>query len=768
MKSARLRRMTILAGTPLLMTCALSACSKQEKGDVLYDVTPEGGPQSSGGGAFSTFQSRIRGGSRIQDEVRSPPTYASIQGAVPMAPAAAPQDIVQNQNPVIVQDGMTAVQGAPVSTFSVDVDTASYSRGRGAILSGGRPDPSTVRVEEMINYFRYDLPRPTDARRPFSVTTDVVRSPWHPDRLVMRVGLRGYDVTRPQRLPANLVFLIDVSGSMDAADRLPLVQRAMASLSDEIGPRDRVSIVAYSGSAKVVLEPTSDRTRVKEAISELTAGGSTSGGAGLRLAYQQARAGFVRGGINRVIIASDGDFNVGESDPASLRALISSERRSGVTLSTLGVGQGTNGDGNMEALADAGDGNSSFLGDDAEARKVLHDELTSTLQVIAKDVKAQVEFNPAFVSSYRLIGYDNRRLAEREFDDDSVDAGDIGAGHQVTALYEIQPAPGMISDVASRRRYEANRTAPAEIAPASADGEAMFVKLRYKLPTGGQSQLVEQAVDASSLSRAPAATGDTAFALSVASFGRYLKADPALGAFGPGDMQRLAGSQRDPIRQEFIALLSRLPGGVSVDTLPPAIESVPASAGISDPVVTESPDDVRNGWIEILPWLALLSGIAASLWHLLRRMRAHPNGPTSSDGIAAAEKESEPVGERLSEIVRQARGESTEAETDRSLLDLSRVGERAKTAAGADPDIAVEVRTILDRHLPAFVEEYLHGRRRASVPRAAQLEEGLRRTIELLTQRLRDLLDSQSQRDVDRLTDHERFLSGRHVVDPAE
>ena len=779
MTIATRHRRLAMAGSAVLLLVSLEGCGqRQESGDTLSDVGDGGGAPSGGGsgsGAFSSFQARItdRGGQASTPAQASTPSYRPAQGQIASQPSVPAQPFPSERPagtppPAASSRGMTAVSAAPVSTFSVDVDTASYSRARSAILSGNRPDRSTVRVEEMINYFRYDLPRPTDASRPFSILTDVTRSPWNQDSLVLRVALRGYEVNRTERPPANLVFLIDVSGSMRPDDRLPLIRRALASLAGEMRPQDRVSIVTYAGTAGVALPSTSDSDAVRQAIGTLDASGSTAGGDGLRLAYQEARRGFIRGGINRVLIASDGDFNVGESDTASLKALITEQRRSGVTLTTLAVGQDPAGDANMEALADAGDGNAAYLSDDAEARKVLHDELSSTLQTIAKDVKTQVEFNPEFVSSYRLIGYENRRLAERDFDDDAVDAGDIGAGHQVTALYEITPRPLPASALAARRRYAANRSAPEETASAGDGGEALFVKLRYKLPQGGPSVLVQQPVAVSRLASASDPVGDTAFALSVASFGQYLAGSPGIGSFGPADMQRLAGQQSDPARGEFISLLGRLPGGLAMPDMPERRASPGAApdgqlVAAQDPV-TQDTFGQENRTGDVLAWLAVFAGIAAATWHWMRTTRPHaPKGGMAEKGTPKAEKT-----DRLDATVRLARSESMDPDTVKSLAILENVGHRARVAAGSDPDIAVEVEAVLDRHLPGYVDDYVQSRRRAAPARAVELEEAFRRTVEMMTDRLRNLLDAQSGRDVDRLGDHERFLAGRHMTDPAK
>lgn len=433
----------------------------------------------------------------------------------------------------------------PVSTFSVDVDTGSYSNVR-RFLTNGRPVPSNaVRVEEMINYFRYDYPLPRDRARPFSVSTDMTLSPWNPATRLLRIGIRGYDLQRSARPAANLVFLVDTSGSMNQQDKLPLVKTALAMLADRIGPQDRVSIVAYAGSAGLVLEPTSDKAKIKAALENLAAGGSTAGGQGIELAYATARAHKLGNGINRVLLATDGDFNVGIADTERLKDLVKSNRDDGITLTTLGFGEGNYNEATMEAIADVGNGNYAYIDGAMEAQKVLDEEMSSTLFTIAKDVKMQVEFNPAIVSEYRLIGYENRLLKEEDFDNDKVDAGDIGAGHTVTALYEIVPAgaKGWLPD----RRYAANRP----IGKAGAPGELAFLKLRYKLPNGSQSLLIEKPLPAGMIAAARAPSGDTAFAAAVAAYGQKLKGDPRIGNFSWADTRRLAGGQNGYWRQEF-------------------------------------------------------------------------------------------------------------------------------------------------------------------------------------------------------------------------
>ena len=443
-----------------------------------------------------------------------------------------------------------AVADAPVSTFGVDVDTGSYANVRRMLAAGELPPRAAVRTEEMLNYFRYDYPRPEDRTRPFSVTADMSLSPWNPDTRLLRIGLRGYDVVGRERPAANLVFLVDVSGSMDEPDKLPLVQCALALMAERLSPRDRVAIVVYAGAAGLVLEPTADKRRVLEALDRLRAGGSTAGAAGIRLAYDVARRNRLEGGINRVILATDGDFNVGLTDTEALIDLVEREREAGTTLTTLGFGTGNYNEALMEQVADSGNGNYAYIDGPREAEKVLVDELSSTLFTIAGDVKVQIEFNPAYVSEYRLIGYENRALAEQDFANDQVDAGDIGAGHQVTALYELVPAGarGWLPE----RRYPANRRAAA----GSATGELAHLRLRYKLPGETQSRLIERPIPASLIGRAARPAGDMAFIAAVAAYGQRLRGDPHLGSFGFADAARLAerAAGSDPLRREFVRL----------------------------------------------------------------------------------------------------------------------------------------------------------------------------------------------------------------------
>ncbi|WP_417602920.1 vWA domain-containing protein [Novosphingobium anseongense] len=443
----------------------------------------------------------------------------------------------------------------PVSTFSVDVDTGAYANARRFLGLGQMPPKDAVRSEEMINYFRYDYATPATRDVPFTVTTDVAVTPWNPATRLMRIGLRGYDLPSAGakdgigRPPANLVFLVDVSGSMSSEDKLPLVKSALAGLAGELAPKDKVSIVVYAGAAGLVLEPTNDPAKIKAALERLDAGGSTAGGAGLQLAYNIARDNFIKGGVNRILLATDGDFNVGVSDNKALIEMVERERDSGITLTTLGFGTGNYNEAMMEQIADHGNGNYAYIDSALEGRKVLGDQMSSTLFTIAKDVKIQVEFNPAQVSQYRLLGYENRALREEDFNNDKVDAGDIGAGHQVTAIYEIVPAgaQGWIGP----RRYD---DAPAAAA-AGKVGELAFVKLRYKLPDGTTSRLIERPLPARLLQASARPTGDFAFATAVAAFGQTLRGDAMMNGFTPAQIVTLAGRQQDFWRQEFLRLV---------------------------------------------------------------------------------------------------------------------------------------------------------------------------------------------------------------------
>jgi len=496
---------------------------------------------------------------------------ASAYGRAWVAPVIVPADPGRERYDGKDVSPVKLTATEPVSTFSVDVDTGAYANSRRFLSGGQMPPRDAVRSEELVNYFRYDYPLPTSREAPFSVTTDLAATPWNPATRLLRIGLRGYDLARNSRPPANLVFLVDVSGSMAGADRLPLVKTAMAGLADKLSPQDRVSIVVYAGASGLVLPATADKQQIRDALERLSAGGSTAGGAGLQLAYQVARDNFIKGGVNRILLATDGDFNVGVSDTKSLIRMVEQQRDGGITLTTLGFGRGNYNEALMEQVANHANGNYAYIDSALEAEKVLGEQMSSTLFTIAKDVKIQVEFNPAQVAQYRLLGYENRALREEDFDNDRIDAGEIGAGHQVTAIYEIVPtgAKGWIAP----RRYEAGEGPAAMIGKGS---ELAFVKLRYKLPDGTTSKLIERAVPGALLARAAAPRGDMAFAVAVAAFGQKLRGDPLLGTYSYAQIAALGGGQRDFWRQEF----GRLVGVAgSLDARRPEAEAQTGAGG---------------------------------------------------------------------------------------------------------------------------------------------------------------------------------------------
>jgi Ca-activated chloride channel family protein len=452
------------------------------------------------------------------------------------------------------ENGFHRVGADPLSTFSIDVDTASYANIRRFLSDGSLPPPAAVRVEEMINYFRYDYPRPSGAT-PFSITTEVTGAPWNPQHRLALVGIQGQELQKAD-VPRNLVFLLDVSGSMNSPDKLPLVRNAMRMLVDTLTDRDRVAIVVYAGASGVALPstPGNRKAEIHQAIAALDAGGSTNGAAGIRLAYKIARDHFVRGGVNRVLLATDGDFNVGVTSQEELVELIERERASGVFLSVLGVGTGNLQDAVMEKLADRGNGNYSYLDSLHEARKVLVREAGGTLVTIAKDVKIQVEFNPRLVSAYRLIGYENRLLQHEDFNDDLKDAGEIGAGHSVTALYEIVPVGVALQPAVDPLKYQQDPQPARVPSPAASRDELMTVKVRYKAPAGAESRLVSAVVP--NQPRPP--TANIGFASAVAEVGMLLRGSKHLGSasYDAAIARARAFSANDPdgYRAEFVRL----------------------------------------------------------------------------------------------------------------------------------------------------------------------------------------------------------------------
>ncbi|WP_226470206.1 vWA domain-containing protein [Luteimonas panaciterrae] len=453
----------------------------------------------------------------------------------------------------------------PVSTFSIDVDTGSYSNVRRMLKQGTRPPADAVRAEEMINYFSYGHPAPSTRETPFRVTTELSPAPWNGKRQLLMVGIKGYDVPKATLPPSNLVFLIDTSGSMDTPDKLPLLKQAFTQLARQLRPQDHVSIVVYAGSAGLVLPPTSGdkQGEILAALDRLEAGGSTNGGDGIQLAYAMAKQGFVANGVNRVILATDGDFNVGVTDPGALETLVADQRKSGIALTTLGFGQGNYNDALAEKLADVGDGNHAYIDTLQEARKVLVEQMGATLLTIAKDVKIQIEFNPAQVAEYRLIGYENRVLRREDFSNDKVDAGDIGAGHEVTALYEITPA-GSGAEQLPALRY-GNEAKPATGAKTD---ELAELRLRYKRPGEEKSRLIATPILRRDLRATPSDT--LRFASAVAAYADALRGGTHLGNWTWDDITRTArgalGEDRWHQRAEFVELVGQARALTAGDT----------------------------------------------------------------------------------------------------------------------------------------------------------------------------------------------------------
>lgn len=443
----------------------------------------------------------------------------------------------------------------PQSTFSIDVDVASYSNCRRMVMHENRiPPAGAIRVEELINYFHYQYPQPT-GDVPFSITTELGPCPWEPKHQLVLIGLQGKRIETAQLPTNNLVFLVDVSGSMSSHDKLPLLKSSLGLLVNQLRPRDRVAIVAYAGAAGLVLAstPGSQRPVIKESLERLESGGSTAGGAGIDLAYKVAQENFLKDGNNRVVLCTDGDFNVGASSDDELVRLIEQHRKSGIFLSVLGFGTGNVQDHKMEQLADHGNGNYAYIDQLSEGRKVLVKEMGATLFTIAKDVKLQIEFNPTKVSSYRLIGYENRRMENEDFDNDQKDAGELGAGHSVTALYEIVPAePSKAKASESHLRYQS-----ASLTDKAASDELMLVKLRYKQPQGTESQLIEQTLPAG-LPQAEA-SNNLRWASAVAAFGMVMRGSEFCGKADYAFVEQLAqgarGEDLDGLRAEFVRIV---------------------------------------------------------------------------------------------------------------------------------------------------------------------------------------------------------------------
>jgi len=495
--------------------------------------------------------------------------YSNNSTLALMSPGVVRQPLRQNdvqntENYAHFDDqGVMLTTRQPVSTFSIDVDTGSYTNVRRMLRNGQLPPKDAVRPEEFINYFNYQYDLPESLDQPFSVQTEMMPSPWSKDSYLLQIGIQAYDVKQDQRPNANLVFLIDVSGSMNSANKLGLLKKSLSMLTRKMTKNDKVSIVVYAGASGVVLEPTdgNQTLAIEAALSNLKAGGSTNGAAGIQLAYQMAEKSFIKDGINRIMLATDGDFNVGTTNFNSLMELVEQKRKTGIALSTLGFGSGNYNDHLMEQLADQGNGQYNYIDSVFEAKKVLVDEISSSLLTVANDVKIQMEFNPQQVAEYRLIGYENRALKREDFNNDKVDAGEIGAGHTVTALYEIRftDSSNLASDPL---RYQNNDNESDDNNSASSikNNELGYLKLRYKNPDEDTSRLIKTALLKSELMASSNQPSENIqFAATVAGFAQQLRGGEQLSEFGYAQIIKLAKSSKGKdtrgLRAEFLQLV---------------------------------------------------------------------------------------------------------------------------------------------------------------------------------------------------------------------
>jgi Ca-activated chloride channel family protein len=506
---------------------------------------------------LAVAKSRQAGNAAVAMQMAPPPPAPAMVGGA-YAPSSQPLSVMPEQNTEhYAQVDDNAVQRTaenPVSTFSIDVDTGSYSNVRRMLMAGQRPPKDAVRAEEMINYFDYGYPAPTSREVPFLVSTEIAPAPWNSRHQLLQVGIQGFRVDKSEIPASNLVFLIDTSGSMQDADKLPLLKESFRALVAQLRPQDRITMVAYAGSAGLVLPPTSgdQKETILAALDRLEAGGSTNGGEGLQLAYAMAKQAYIARGVNRVLLATDGDFNVGTFDQKALETMIGDQRKSGIALTTLGFGTGNYNDSMAERLADLGDGNHAYVDSIDEGRKVLVEELSSTMLTIAQDVKIQVEFNPAVVAEYRLIGYENRALRREDFNNDKVDAGEIGAGHDVTALYELTLV-GSGGDSVDPLRYGAK---PAQGAQAD---EIALLKLRYKQPGGEHSRLLQKALTRAQIR--PQASPRLRWSAAVAAYADLLRGGTHSGNYGWSQVRALAagakGEDRWGYRAQFLELIDK-------------------------------------------------------------------------------------------------------------------------------------------------------------------------------------------------------------------
>ena len=550
----------ILISTVLgLMSCAKSPSPEQA---VL--VSPVPAPTAAEAQAEQAMASTALTRRVAHPSVKNAP--APSYAAHSMAPARQSNPFVQSglyeQKPVLIQDReqyqntesnpVKSVQKEPVSTFSIDVDTGSYANVRRFLNDGRLPHAGAVRIEEIVNYFDYQYPQ-VKSGHPFTVNVETVDSPWQAHAKLIRIGIKANDIEYAKLPPANLIFLVDISGSMDSDDKLGLVKKTLRILTEQLRAEDQVSIVTYASGEQVVLSKASgrDKDKILKVINQLRAEGATSGQRAIEMAYAEAQKNFIKGGINRILIATDGDFNVGITNFDTLKNMVAEKRKTGISFTSLGYGTGNYNEKLMEQLADAGDGNYSYIDSEKEAKKVVQRQLSSTLATVAQDVKIQVEFNPATVKEYRLVGYENRMLNQEDFNNDQVDAGDIGAGHTVTAIYEIIPIgqQGWLNESRYQKGVDQSDAKTTEYA---------FLNLRYKKPGQNQSILLQHPI-AKQSRPFKQATADTQFAVAVASYAQQLKDGKYNGAMQWSDILKLAQANvaKDTfgLRQEFVELV---------------------------------------------------------------------------------------------------------------------------------------------------------------------------------------------------------------------
>ena len=543
----------------LFVSLALISCKSES--DARKRDFPQKPPKQAAPVAFTDAQISAPPPPRVTTTMARGGVMGGVAGGVIGTAPIEDKEFNTEEYGRFAENAFLKVTDNPLSTFSIDVDRASYSNVRRFLRDGQRPPRDAVRIEEMINYFTYDYPEPAGGQ-PFSVTTELARAPWNEKNRLLLIGLQGRHMKTADLPPNNLVFLIDVSGSMDEPNKLPLVKRSLELLVDQLRPQDRVAIVVYAGNAGLVLPstPGSNKGAINAALEQLEAGGSTAGGEGIRLAYKIAKDHFLENGNNRVILATDGDFNVGVSSDGELEQLIEQKRRDRIFLTVLGFGTGNIKDSKMELLADKGNGNYAYVDTLSEARKVLVQEMGATLFTIAKDVKIQIEFNPAHVAAYRLIGYENRLLRSEDFNNDAKDAGDIGAGHSVTALYELVPPGGEIPGGASVDALKYQQQTATGSSP-----EMLTLKLRYKDPDSETSKLIAQPLlDAQG--DIASASDNLRFAAAVAELGMLLRDSKYQGDASYDAVRQLAqkslGRDAEGYRRDFLSMIdaaSRLP-----------------------------------------------------------------------------------------------------------------------------------------------------------------------------------------------------------------